>query len=60
MTRMSDEGIARGVSAFVSTLRHTAGMTKQEVKHALHPKMIDLIWKIENDRATSPSSEEQS
>ena len=57
MSRMSDEGVARGVMAFVSTLRHTAGLTKQEVKHALHPKMIDLIWKIEDQRDAAPQEE---
>jgi len=57
VSRMSDEGVARGVMAFVSTLRHTAGLTKQEVKHALHPKMIDLIWKIEDQRDAAPQEE---
>jgi hypothetical protein len=44
------DGLAQGVAAFVLTLRHTAGLTKQEVKHALHPKLIDLIFKIDDKR----------
>lgn len=50
--KFDDEAIARGVMALVSTLRHTAGLSKQEAKNALHPKMIDMIWKIEDARAT--------
>jgi hypothetical protein len=49
--KFDHEAVARGVMAFVSTLRNTAGLTKQEVKNALHPKMIDMIWKIEDSRA---------
>ncbi|WP_156773591.1 hypothetical protein [Paraburkholderia tropica] len=45
------EGLADGVSAFILTLRHTVGLTKDEVKHALHPKMIDMIFKIDDKRA---------
>lgn len=44
------DGLAQGVVAFVLTLRHTAGCTKEEVKHALHPKMIDMIFKIDDKR----------
>lgn len=51
MSQMSNEDVVRGVAAFIHTLRHTAGMTRQEVKSALHPKMIDFIWKIEDRRA---------
>ncbi|WP_157130337.1 hypothetical protein [Burkholderia pseudomallei] len=36
--------------AFVLTLRHTAGCSKEEVKYALHPKMIDMIFKIDDAR----------
>ncbi|UQN68310.1 hypothetical protein L0Z11_11495 [Burkholderia multivorans] len=36
--------------AFVLTLRHTAGCSKEEVKHALHPKMIDMIFKLDDAR----------
>ncbi|MBH9662035.1 hypothetical protein [Burkholderia multivorans] len=44
------EGLASGVMAFVLTLRHTAGCSKEEVKHALHPKMIDMIFKLDDAR----------
>ncbi|WP_157661705.1 hypothetical protein [Burkholderia ubonensis] len=44
------EGFARGVMAFVLTLRHTTGFSKEEVKHALHPKMIDVIFKLDDER----------
>ncbi|WP_155755369.1 hypothetical protein [Burkholderia multivorans] len=44
------EGLARGVMAFVLTLRHTAGCSKEEVKHALHPKLIDMIFKLDDER----------
>jgi hypothetical protein len=57
--KFDDEAIARGVMAFVSTLRHTAGLNKQQVKHALHPKMIDMIWAIEDKREQSASKEKQ-
>lgn len=57
MPKMTDEAVAHGVAAFISTLRHTAGLSKQEVKNALHPKMIDMIWKIEDERASKPKEQ---
>ncbi|MDR9240767.1 hypothetical protein [Burkholderia multivorans] len=50
------EGLARGVMAFVLTLRHTAGCSKEEVKHALHPKMIDMLFKLDDARQDKEKS----
>ncbi|MDN7433666.1 hypothetical protein QZN62_10625 [Burkholderia multivorans] len=52
----SAEGLARGVMAFVLTLLHTAGCSKEEVKHALHPKMLDMIFNLDDARQDKEKS----
>lgn len=56
-SQFTTEGLVQGVTSFVLTLRHTAGCTKQEIKDALNPKIIDLIFKIDDARSTQSSKD---
>ncbi|WP_155646904.1 hypothetical protein [Burkholderia territorii] len=49
------EMLARAVMAFVMTLRHTAGCSRDEIKHVLHPKMIDMV--CDSDDARLPGEQ---
>ena len=44
------DDLVEGVVAFVLTLRHTMGCSNQEIKNALNPKMIDLIFEVDDKK----------
>lgn len=49
----TEDALARSVMAFILTLRHTAGCSKGEIKLALHPRMIDMVFETDDARTVA-------
>lgn len=49
-----DAALAEAALKFVATLHRTGGYTKEEIRNAFHPKMINAYFDIINKKQRDP------